>query len=172
MDNQQATSQFNMGWLVGFIEGEGCFELRKQVYRNQKPTLRPKVSAVSTDFQLIERAIEIIHELGVGVYLYKRKSVKGYKEKLEFTVGGILRCNVLLSKIIPYMTDSRRRNAAQTLLEFCSYRLSLPKRTPYGIKEFKLGKQLRNLNGYKLRNSFRDSTRDVFNYNTKVESTV
>jgi hypothetical protein len=172
MDNQQAKVEaMDMGWLIGFFEGEGTFCLRKQVYRKQKPTLRPEISVSSTDFELAERASRIIQGLGCSVHLRRVKHDKrGWKDQLVIGMVGLKRCKRLLDKIIPYMTESRKKCAAQTLQDFCDWRLSRPKGAPYGDREFRLGQRLRDLNGYRLRQSFRDSTRGVFDYDTKVES--
>lgn len=173
MDNQQATTEMDMGWLIGYIEGEGCFSLQRQVYRHQKATLRPKVSVSSADPELIERAASIFKALGVGVYFQrKRKAKLHYKQQNELVISGIKRCYTLLKLLIPYMTESRRKKTAKVLFNFCRYRLSLPRLTPYGPKDFEYGQRMRDLNGYHLRQSFRDSTRDVFDYNTKVESSL
>lgn len=169
MDNQQAKTAFDVGWLVGFMEGEGCCTLRKQVYKRQKPTFRPEVMASSTDYELADRAIEIIRKyVDCGIYVYDRKT-SGQTQRV-FKIGGLKRCKKILAFLIPHMTVSRKKKAAQNLLDFCEYRLSLPHGKPYTEKDFRFGQRQRDLNGYQLRQSFRDSTRDVFNYNAKVES--
>lgn len=171
MDNPQAKAAIETAWLVGFLEGEGSFSLQKQVYKRQKPTIRPRISVSSTDFALAERAGRVYQSLGVGSYFHRIKHDKReWRDQLELVIVGIKRCKRLVDQIMPFMTDSRKKQAAATLLEFCDYRLSLPYGVPYGEKEFGLGQRLRDLNGYRLRQSFRDSTRDVFDYDTKVES--
>jgi hypothetical protein len=174
MDNQQATAEVDMGWLVGFLEGEGSFSLQKQIYKKQKATLRPRISVTSTDFELTDRAGSIFQSLGIGNYIARKRCVskdgRNYKDQKELVVSGIKRCKKLLDQIIPYMTESRKKRTAETLLEFCNYRLSLPRKNPYTQVDFSLGQRMRDLNGYQLRQSFRDSTRDVFDIDTKVES--
>ena len=172
MDNQQAKTMIELGWLIGFLEGEGSFMLQVQKYTNkQKATLRPRVHMSSTDFELVERAGKVLLSLGVGAYFHRVKhDNRGWKDQMEIVVSGIKRCMNLIPQIIPIMTDSRKKEAARTLLSFCELRLSLPHRTPYGPAELAIAQKLRTLNGYNLRQSFRDSTRDVFDIDTKVES--
>lgn len=171
LDNQQATTRIDMGWLVGFIEGEGSFILNKQVFKKQKAVLRPIVHISSTDFELTERAGRILKGLNIGHFFQRRRfGAKGHKDQLVLEVIGMKRCKPLLETILPYMTDSRRKDAAENLLAFCNLRLSKQHSAPYGDEEFALGQRQRDLNGYNLRQSFRDSTRDVFVYKTKVES--
>lgn len=163
----------DMGWLVGFVEGEGSFILNKQIFKKQKPTLRPIIHISSTDFELAERVGKILESLNVGYFFQRRKlGAKGHKDQLVLEVVGVKRCKPLLEIIIPYMTDSRRKEAAENLLAFCNLRLSKPHSSLYGEEEFNLGQRQRDLNGYNLRQSFRDSTRDVFDYKTKVESSL
>ena len=171
MDNQQAKQLLDMGWLVGFYEGEGCFSLNKQKYRHQKSTIRPRITISSTDYELSEKAADILNDLGVGRYMFQRiRLAERHKNQLEVTVIGVKRCQKFLGILIPYMTESRKRICANTLLEYCDLRLSKHRQAPYEQEEFSLWQRLRDLNGYQLRQSLRDSTRDVFEYNTKVES--
>jgi len=173
MDNQQAKAMMEMGWLIGFLEGEGSFMLQKQKYSKQKAVLRPRIHMSSTDFELVEKAGEILKSLNVGSYFHRIKhDTRGWKDQMELVVSGIKRCKSLLDQIIPFMTDSRKKKAAETLLSFCELRLSKPHQAVYGIQEYGLGQKLRELNGYHHRQSFRDSTRDVFDHDTKVESAL
>ena len=160
MDNQQV-KVFELGWLVGFLEGEGSFILQKQAYKKQLLTFRPQVFASSTDFELAERMGRILDDMKVGKLFVRRKlGSKGYKDQLTINVFGLKRCKTLLDQIIPYMTDSRRKKAAETLLEFCDYRLSLKYGSPYSNREFDLREKLCSLNGYKRQN-LRDLMQDI-----------
>jgi len=159
MDNQQVKSMLDLGWLVGFLEGEGCFCLRRQPYpkKKQLPTLRPEVSMTSTDFELSERAARILGELGFPHFVsVEKKGQKNFKPQLCIHLVGIKRCQKFLPFIIPYMTDSRRKRAAELLLEFCNYRLSLPSNTPYTEKEWGYRVKLSDLNGGRYAQNLRD----------------
>lgn len=169
MDNQQVTV-FELGWLVGFLEGEGSFILQKQAYKKQVPTFRPQVFASSTDFELSERMGEILDHMNVGKLFQRRRLGKrGYKDQLCINVFGIKRCKKLLDYIIPYMIDSRRRRAAETLQEFCNLRLSKPHQTPYGEEEQKLRDRLCFLNTGKSQN-LRDLIQNASTEEAKVKS--
>lgn len=171
MDNPQAMEMMDMGWLIGFIEGEGSFSLQKQIYKKQKASIRPRTCMSSTDFELIERAGRILEKLGIPKYFNRIKHDKReWKDQLEIVVHGIRRNITLLEKIIPHMTDSRKRRSAETLLEFCRLRMTKAIHSPYGNEEFGLALKLRTLNGYRHKQSLTDSTRDVFTYKAKVES--
>ena len=169
MDNQQAKSEFDKGWLVGFLEGEGCFALQKNKCKGHKAWIVPRISMSGADFELVERAGGILIQMGVGTY-FTRKRYTTKQDQLEIVVSGLKRCKTFLDKLVPLMTDSRKRRCAETLLEYCTYRLQQPKTSQYTEVEFGMWQTLRDLNGYKLKQSLRDSTRDIFNYDMKVES--
>jgi hypothetical protein len=171
MDNQQVTV-FELGWLVGFLEGEGSFILQKQAYKKQVPTFRPQVFASSTDFELAERMGRILDSMNVGKLFQRRRlGNRGYKDQLCINVFGIKRCKKLLDLIIPYMTDSRRKVAASTLLEFCNLRLSKPHQAPYEEGEFALRENLCLLNRSKSQN-LRDLTQNASDNEVKVKSSL
>jgi hypothetical protein len=171
MDNQQAKKMMDIGWLIGFMEGEASFSLQKQIYRKQKPSIRPRTCASSTDFELIERMGLILEDMGIPKYFHRIKhDHRGWKDQMEIVIHGVKRNIRFLEQIIPLMTDSRKRKSAETLLEFCRLRMSKLHNAPYGKDEFALVEKLRSLNGYRQRQSLTDSTREVFTYKTKVES--
>lgn len=169
--NQQAKWMLDMGWLVGFIEGEGCFALQKAGWakRSTKFSIVPKVTMSSSDFELIDRASRILGSLGIAYYRYD-KETKG-KDQAVLLVQGAKRIVRFLSVLVPYMTESRRSRAASVLLTYCKRRSELPKRSRYTEEDFNLWQELRNLNGYQLKQSLRDSTRDVFEYKPKSGTT-
>lgn len=159
MDNQQVTP-FRVGWLIGFLEGEGCFSLGWVNTNTNNPSMRSMISMSSSDFELCWKAGSILDDLGVGK-LFVRVRHTNKKDQLEVAVIGLKRCKTLLDQIVPFMTDSRKKRAAETLLEFINRRFSLPKTTPYTKEDVIFGERMRALNGYHLRQNFRDLTRDT-----------
>lgn len=138
--NQQVT-QFELGWLLGFIEGEGSVGLywnqtRKQIY--------PVVVLVNTEHSLIEEASRILHLIGVGNYV-KGHTMTGkkahWKKRYDIYISGIKRCNALIEKLLPvWTTETAKRSKAGLVSEFCRSRLSNP--TPqcgrYTLREHEL----------------------------------
>ncbi len=145
MGNAELT--LSLGWLIGFMEGEGSFSLTRQIYRDQKPSLRPRIVLCSTDFELIDRAEKIVRGYGIEPYILDRKYMNDkIKDMRKLHVGGIQRCRKFLEITIPHMTPSRKRITAETLLAYCEVRMSKPRRSPYEEEEYALGEKMRNLN--------------------------
>jgi hypothetical protein len=164
MDNQQATREFNMGWLVGFLEGEGCFSLcRSPTRRGSSWAFVPKIIVSSTDFELIERYAAILVGLGVGNFSHRTRPTK-VQPQLEVVVFGLRRVGQLLQMIVPYMTMSRKRLAAETLLAYCGRRLNLPLQSPYVEVDGEYWRTMRDINGYSLKPQRLDTVQDILHY--------
>ena len=61
------TSQFEIGFMVGLIEGEGCIKhFRHSSQHGHYRSRYPSLSIVNTDLDLLEYAKKILDELGVS----------------------------------------------------------------------------------------------------------
>lgn len=73
-DNQQGTtSEAEIAWLAGIIEGEGTMDL--SVYRRNdsvKPKIAARIVLYNTDAGIIKKAVSIIEGLGLKHYLAER----------------------------------------------------------------------------------------------------
>lgn len=144
MDNQQAMSQFELGWLSGIIDGEGCFglhHLRTKGYEY----LRPSLSLANTDARIITRIVEDFEKLGIPYYICKQKARHaGQKNAQMIQVPGIKRVKRLLDALYPYLGVKKQQ--AAVLQEYVALRLSKPQSSPYGEDEEKLRLKLKDLN--------------------------
>lgn len=149
MVNQQAT-QFELGWLMAFLEGEGSVglywnQIRKQIY--------PTMTFVNTERPLLEKCGLILKKLGVGHFFYHHKMTGAkahWKDRMDVHVNGIKRLHRLLEAILPlWDTHTVKRQKAQLILEFCKSRLSnpSPENGRYTNREFELLKQFMLLTG-------------------------
>ncbi len=62
---QYELTEFELGWVVGFLEGEGCFfthTTRRSRGRLTKPT--PRVQVGSTDLDALERLHQLLGGIG------------------------------------------------------------------------------------------------------------
>lgn len=111
---------FELGWLTGLIDGEGCFTLRIFVRKTKtagmRPRFSPQMTITNTDETFITRACGILHELGIGFYRQKRQ--KGGKNKIQHEVmiyaNGL---RMLLPKIVNRLGKKRE---AELMLEACA----------------------------------------------------
>ena len=56
MDNQQERSAFELGWLIGIIDGEGSFWMSKGISSNgQYQYYQPVFEIVNTNFEIISK---------------------------------------------------------------------------------------------------------------------
>ncbi len=125
MDNQQATP-FEIGWLLGIIEGEGSLglywnQVRKQIY--------PVIHIINTDKVLIDEAIRILYRIGAGGHVLSSTENKmpHWKRRYDLHVVGIKRLAKLLPRLLEYWTiPTIKRHKANMILEFCLSRLSNP----------------------------------------------
>lgn len=73
-DNQQQTvSDFELGWLAGFLEGEGsiCLQIHeRESHRKQNLRVTPKIIFTNTDIGMIERCVNILDRLGIGKWVH------------------------------------------------------------------------------------------------------
>jgi len=70
MGNQQAT-QAEIGWLAGIIDGEGHIGISMQ-NRKVSKSVTLDLQIVNTDFELIDKVVDIMRKLGVNPYIRER----------------------------------------------------------------------------------------------------
>lgn len=152
-DNQQVTT-FEIGWLIGFIEGEGSLGLYWGAARNQ---IRPVLMITNTDYALVEYGMSIIHKMGVGCFIYKHtmnKLPRHWKQRYDIHVHGIKRLGKFLEMLIPlWPIDTIKKRKAKIVLEFCQSRLTNPlvrrghgsRETRYTQEEHEIFERVKNL---------------------------
>ena len=153
MDNQQGKMHFNIGWLVGMIEGEGCITLAAGARTNSKygHKISPYLSITSTDKRLIDKAIEIIDFFHLPVHLDKREYHNGKKWKDRYTlqVFGQKRVKEWLILIKPYLVGKQEQ--AEIVLSFIEQRQKIlnkhPWHKPYTNEDLVLYEKVHKLNG-------------------------
>lgn len=106
---RERVTEFEVGWLVGFLEGEGSVNLVINSRKNRTQTLRviPKVVWTNSDKAMIDKANDILYRLGVDsttTTVNPRNNPKGLvktasKVMYYINVWGIDRLIVLLGQI-------------------------------------------------------------------------
>ena len=139
MGNQQGTlnvSEKELGWLAGIIDGEGSVILFLGVRKGGKiNNVSPQVIVGNTDFALMEKYVDILTRLNVGVHVSTRlpryqtgvegskPSNKAYKTLKVASTAGFKRVKALLDVITPYLVTDKRRKA-ELLLQLIDRRLA------------------------------------------------
>lgn len=103
-------SEFELGWIVGILEGEGCFQLRR---REQRQCVHGSITVSSTDKDVIERLHELLPD-GTTCEV-SRPAKLGHKRVWRFTLGKSVRV-IELCELIRSMVSERRREAIDALL--------------------------------------------------------
>lgn len=139
LDNQQERQFFNIGFLVGMLEGEGCLTINKTV----SPTkYLVYISITGKNKQLMEKVAEIASELNLPFHF------RNYRQVCTIQVSGMSRCKKWLDLVYPYLIGKKPQ--ADILLEFIALRdrvMSLhPYNKPYSQKEYDLKELLKRYN--------------------------
>jgi hypothetical protein len=106
-------NQFDLGWLVGILEGEGSFVIRhREKYVGQAAIT---VTLVERDRHLLKK-LKHITGLGyiVGPYSHKNPNHQPFS---RWCVSDFEGCKKLIEQISPYMSE-RRMEQINKLVEF------------------------------------------------------
>lgn len=145
MDNQQERQVFDIGWLIGIIDGEGSFMIGK-IKRRTTVDFYPLINISNTNYLIIEKAQSVIKSLGLTCnVMYKPKKHIKRKHYWALNVQGLKRVKAFLDVIFDYLEC--RKPQASTLRQYVESRLAKPSKSPIALDELELINQLRELNG-------------------------
>jgi hypothetical protein len=146
MDNQQATA-FDLGWLVGAIDGEGAIGITRRNRSNARMgfTLKPHVQLANTDRSFIERYCRILSDLGIPFHISFSQGKGRRRDSWQVTVAGLKRVIRLLPLIAEHLCDDKREKAL-LVQEFCESRLSNWHAAPFTKREIEIYEKVAGLN--------------------------
>lgn len=98
-------------WLVGILEGEGCFRLAF-TSQNKEHTKVPKIQLAMTDQDIVERAAKILQTNVMGPY----RGSKGQKLIYQLLVSGNKAIEIMV-ELLPYM-GKRRSDKIIEILDY------------------------------------------------------
>ena len=145
LDNQQRSIEERLCWLGGIIDGEGCITAgaghtktgHGKIYKHRRYI--PLISIVNTDEKLINEAIKILDEVGIGRWVNYRTATKGHptwKPKWEIMITGMKRCAKAANILLPYLIAKRDR--LQALQTWVTRRFTLAPRAEYTEEDYQL----------------------------------
>lgn len=145
MDNQQPSiSDFDLGWLCGIIDGEGCIGLWSRGGKRHQE-YKPGVRITNTSKPLIDKVCALLDTLNVGHHVtYYGQRNERTKEYWTISVEGFKRVIVFL----PIIKEKLVEKAPQAVLVFdwCYSRMQKSKRTPFSDFELSIPIKLAELN--------------------------
>lgn len=149
MGNQQGSLSFDVGWLIGFLDGEGSIMLLKDApsQKLKSDRWRPKICVDNTDFATIERAANVLDTLAVPYHVSDvnmQKQNPKWKNAKRIEISGMKRCLNFLSKVGWFLTGDKLEKA-HLVREFCESRLSKWMQEPYDDREIEI---VRLVTGY------------------------
>lgn len=112
MDNQQVT-QYEIGWMAGFIDGEGYIgiSMNGNHKTNSTKTVKVELNVCNTDESMIQKYVEIANRLGVNPYV-SEKNYRGCKKNVfRATVHRMAPLKRMLDVIMPHLTGQKRIRA-------------------------------------------------------------
>jgi hypothetical protein len=140
MDNQQVTiSAFDLGWLIGIIDGEGSFWIGKSPV-----AMTPVVEIVNTNFTIINKLQHLFKMLDIGCHVYIPSRNSGQKEYKKLEIKGMKRLKKFFDILMPYFEC--RFEQANLLRDFVELRLSKTCKDQYGSDENSIYCMLRAVN--------------------------
>lgn len=107
-------SDFDKGYLAGFIDADGSITIKKAVdKRVNKTYYAPLVSFYNTDAKLMSKIRSIVK---TGSFHKGKRRKPKHKPKFVYNVGSINGAKQILEQITPHLIVKRRR--AELVLEF------------------------------------------------------
>lgn len=148
MDNQQATP-FELGWLVGAIDGEGCIGITR---RNRKDhpttigfTLKPHVQIANCDKSFVDRCTQILRKMNVPFHVSHYEGKNRRRENWTVVIAGLKRVNTILPTIAPLLCEEKREKAF-LVQEFIDSRLADWHSAPFTKRQLEVFELVGKLN--------------------------
>jgi hypothetical protein len=140
-----ALSEWQLGYLAGFLDGEGGIQITKSLRKDReyRLALHPTIYFSNTN-RLVMEALK--RWLNLRSMIVVRYGKRRYKSIYTLHITGIKNISSLLTKLTPYLIVKRKQ--AEIMLEYCKNRLShyRGKSRRYNRKEIRLYRTLIRLN--------------------------
>lgn len=131
MGNQQATAT-DIAWLAGIVDGEGHIGLSYQNQKRDICTVRFDFQIVNTDYELIEKVVRILREIGINPHIRERVHKKStWATNKIVTVPRLHGIERVLSLIYEHLTGLKREKANLILALIRSRLKKYPSRAGY-----------------------------------------
>jgi hypothetical protein len=145
--NQQERLFFNIGYLIGIIDGEGCYQFGKKYEYKGYSIYAPRITIFNNNIHIIEQTIRILKELDITHNLWKTKMHgKDKSQGYRIEIAEVKRVKKFTDLILKYPSGKHER--AKLLNDYCNFRLSIPwgKRKSYVAEEKVFFDKLREMN--------------------------
>lgn len=148
---QSAGNVNDISWLCGFIDGEGCFTLRRRVpWRKQNHlTFQPELAICNTHIPTLDAIASILNTHGLGCYIggenpTNKKRHPNWKPSRRLVVAGHKRLQKLMPLLLPHLRTKKEQ--AKIISDFIEFRSHKNTRDVYGVEELQFVEKLKVLN--------------------------
>jgi len=176
MGNQQATP-FELGWLVGAIDGEGCIGISRRNKRGKLGfTLKPHVQIANCDKTFIDRCTTILEKINVPFHVSFYAGKNRRRESWQIAIAGLKRVDKILPQIAEFLCEEKREKAL-LVQEYITSRLSDWHAAPFTKRQLEITELVSKLNvkgtkGPSLRDYTRSSRSSKFPYGNNTRDDI
>jgi hypothetical protein len=117
MDNPQVTD-FELGWLSGILDGEGCFSMSP----GSKGSYNVGIKIVNTNKIIIENICFILQKLGLAYHIYDATRASNQRAAKRVEINGVMRVEKALKILLKYIVA--KNEEATILFEYVTKRLA------------------------------------------------
>lgn len=141
MGNPQERLHFKIGYILGIVDGEGCYQLES----DGKGHFYPSLTISNTDDKIIQQTISYLKDLGIECWSWSPKNYgRETRSYQRIYVKGLRR----LKKYLDIFTNYPHAKLERALLlkEFCELRLKIPNKQLYlnGVHNYSKENELRS----------------------------
>ena len=125
-DNQQERLHFDIGYFIGMVDGEGCYQMCPNIVRGIT-YWSPAITIANTDPLIVERTSQALDNIGLPYHVWSPKLIKGHDKRIKYIIQikGIKRVKKATDLILRFSSGKKER--AKLLNDFCNFRLSIPR---------------------------------------------
>lgn len=136
---------FDLNWLIGFFEAEGCFTISTQYHKGERVSHRPDIIMENTNFIAIEKTIKTLHNMRQSWYIFDRcfRDPK-YKPSKIVKICGYKRVISFLRKTDGLWIGCKTQRKVKLLTEFCESRLRKEPKEPYSNREHQIAQEIKS----------------------------
>lgn len=145
MGNPLERQSFDLGWLIGIIDGEGCFTLSsvRKTPKGMATAYHPRIQITNTNIRIIEKAKGVLSTLGLTCYIYTRFPKIG-RPYYRLEIAGLKRVKKLMDEV-GHLFECRS-SQAELLRQYVEVRLSKRPCSPMTDDEHSIALALADLN--------------------------
>ena len=124
--NQQERLFFDIGYILGMIDGEGSYQIAPKYKYKNYTMYAPRISIYNNNPHIIQQTINALKNWNIIFSVYAPPLHSGETRVCyRIYIEGIKRCKKLTDILLQFPSGKKER--VQLINDFCNYRLSFSK---------------------------------------------